>query len=544
MNKKNNFKKLMIVLIILISNIFLWTKYTYSQEINLQKQINPSSLLEINKTETNSQKELNFEEILNFFWEYSTKEIPDSYKYISLNFRWIKKDSKLYKSLQKLVYLNKLENKNILINKNKKLSKYTFFKLSEKIFWLNFTFLDAELLKKHKTTQNELNQIKNLLQDISDIDIKNVKNLLQNEKTSLKKEISQKKEIFSDVYSILLNNHYDKKNIKEKDIMTSAIEWLAKWTKDKHTVYFPPTKSKNFYESLSGEYEWIWSYVDMEKPWFVKIVSPISWSPSQKAWLKWWDIITKVDDKEVLKENSLKEVVSWIKWPAWTKVKLTIKRLDKNLEIIVTRAKIVLKDIEYKLIGKNIFYIEMKNFWDNISIEFEKAIQDLKKQKYINRVIIDLRNNWWWYLWEVVNILWHFVKRWDPTAIIKYTDDVKKFYSLWYDLVDFSKYDIVILQNSWTASASEIMIWTIRDYYPEVKIIWEKSYWKWSVQTIKNYSDGSTIKYTIAKWFTWLTETWIDEKWIEPTIKLEFDMEKYNKSKIDNQLEKAKNILF
>jgi carboxyl-terminal processing protease len=46
------------------------------------------------------------------------------------------------------------------------------------------------------------------------------------------------------------------------------------------------------------------------------------------------------------------------------------------------------------------------------------------------------------------------------------------------------------------------MVGTIKDYYPDVYVIGEDSYGKGSVQTMKSYSDGSTIKYTIAKWFT------------------------------------------
>jgi C-terminal processing protease CtpA/Prc len=70
-------------------------------------------------------------------------------------------------------------------------------------------------------------------------------------------------------------------------------------------------------------------------------------------------------------------------------------------------------------------------------------------------------------------------------------------------------------------------------------LIWENSYGKWSVQVIKNYVDWSLLKYTIAKWFTGLTETWIDQVWIKPTIELEFDLERYQNNWFDNQLEKA-----
>jgi len=177
-----------------------------------------------------------------------------------------------------------------------------------------------------------------------------------------------------------------------------------------------------------------------------------------------------------------------------------------------------------------------------VTWNFKEALKELKTKPKVSKVIIDLRNNGWWYLWEVTNILSYFIKKDQATAEVKYPNHSKVFYSQWHELIDFSKYKIVILQNSATASASEIMIWTIKDYYPETEIIWEKSYGKWSVQAIKSYTDGSSIKYTVAKWFTGLTKTWIDEVWIKPTIPLEFDREWYQKFNRDNQLEKAKSI--
>ena len=136
-------------------------------------------------------------------------------------------------------------------------------------------------------------------------------------------------------------------------------------------------------------------------------------------------------------------------------------------------------------------------------------------------------------------MLSYFVPKWEKTAIVKYHDSEKNYLSKWYELIDFKKYKIVILQNSWTASASEILIWTLKDYYPNIKLIWENTYWKWSVQVMKNYTDWSLLKYTIAKWFTGWSETWIDWIGIKPTIELEFDLENYKKNWYDNQLDKA-----
>jgi len=158
----------------------------------------------------------------------------------------------------------------------------------------------------------------------------------------------------------------------------------------------------------------------------------------------------------------------------------------------------------------------------------------------IKKIIFDVRNNPGWYLDEVSYMLSYFVPEWEATAIIEYTDSKKEFISRWYDLLDASKYELVFLQNGWSASASEIMVGTMKDYFPDMTIIGEKSFGKGSVQSLKNYYDGSTLKYTTAKWFTWKTKTGIDGVWITPDIEIEIDLERLKNAQYDNQLEWAK----
>ena len=82
----------------------------------------------------------------------------------------------------------------------------------------------------------------------------------------------------------------------------------------------------------------------------------------------------------------------------------------------------------------------------------------------------------------------------------------------------------------------------MKDYFPKIKVIWTKSYWKGSVLAIKEFSDGSSFKYTTAKWFTWRSKTWIDWVWITPDVEIELDETLLKEKKIDNQLEKALSI--
>jgi carboxyl-terminal processing protease len=212
------------------------------------------------------------------------------------------------------------------------------------------------------------------------------------------------------------------------------------------------------------------------------------------------------------------------------------------MDISVKREKIVITDIDAKELDVNTYYIQIKSFWEHVSSDFKKVIEPLSQKNNITKIIIDLRNNWGWYLTEVTEMLSYFVPKWENTAVVKYHTNNKEYVSKWYDYVDFNNYKIVILENSWTASASEILIWTLSDYFEDIEIIWEQSYWKWSVQVMKNYADWSLLKYTIAKWFTGWTETWIDWIGITPTYQLDFDYDKYKNYWIDNQLEKAKNI--
>jgi carboxyl-terminal processing protease len=159
--------------------------------------------------------------------------------------------------------------------------------------------------------------------------------------------------------------------------------------------------------------------------------------------------------------------------------------------------------------------------------------------KSIDKIIFDLRNNPGGYLSEVSTMLSYFIDEWSPTAIIDYGSRELEYSSVGYDLIDFSNYELIFIQNGGSASASEIMVGSVKDYYADAVIIGEQSYGKWSVQSLKTYNDGSTLKFTSAKWFTGNTKQGIDGVGITPDIELEFDSERWKTFKKDNQLEKA-----
>lgn len=494
------------------------------------------SLFSITNAETSS---ITRKEAFIFFAVQHIREVPESFQYIDLKYTDVEKDSKLEDALQILVYLNLINNTETALSPNKKISLYTFEKLSEKILKISVSEEQDWINKKAiPVTATDLQNIENLLSQRDAVERQTIK---INSSIGTQYSLGKKWEILLDVYKTLLQEHYDRDDLDTDHLIESAISWLAQWADDKYTSYFPPTESGEFFETLDGEYEGIGAYVDMVEAWVFIIVSPMVGSPAEAAWLKWGDRVTHVDGKQITDKNSVKEVVSWIKGEAGSYVTLTILRewVEEAFDVDVKREKIILHDVEYETLDRNTFYIQVKNFGDKVDSEFEEALNALKEETSIKKIIIDVRNNPGWYLGKVSNMLSYFVEKGQATAIINYGENEIEYKSLGKNIVNFSEYEVILLQNGGSASASEIMVWTIKDYFPEVTIIWEQSFWKGSVQTLKNYYDGSTLKYTAAKWFTGNTKQGIDGVGITPDIYLEFDDERWDKYKKDNQLEKA-----
>lgn len=173
---------------------------------------------------------------------------------------------------------------------------------------------------------------------------------------------------------------------------------------------------------------------------------------------------------------------------------------------------------------------------------FVQALQAIAKEPGNGKIIIDLRNNPGGSLDEVAAMLDYFVPKDQSVVHIKYKNIASEMLSSGKTIVDFSKTKLIIMINGGSASASEIMAGTIKDYLPWTQIVGEKSYGKGSVQSLDVYPDSSSFKYTIAKWFTGKTQTGIDGTGIKPDTEVKFDEDQWKNNNVDNQLEFVKKM--
>ena len=346
--------------------------------------------------------------------------------------------------------------------------------------------------------------------------------------------------LFWQVYNIIVSNYYSSDELKEKTLEYWLIDWLVKSLWDKYSEFMTPEVTKEFENTLSWDFEWIWAVIEKNELW-VMVDRVLKWSPALESWILKWDIIIKANTKE-LKDLTATEAVNFIKWQAWTKVELTILRVwEKDLIIKnVTRNKIKIPSVDTTdLKDPEIWYISLNMFWENTAIEFKELLDTFNNEK-TKWIIIDLRDNWGWYLQTAVEILSNFIKNKEVLVTTKYKDELLN--TPYYSENSWNIFNkkIVVLINENSASASEITAWALKDYNKAI-LVWEKSYWKWSVQQPFDLPDWSMIKLTIAKWYT-PKDYSIDHNWIEPDIKVSFLKEDYEKQ-FDRQLDEAKKIL-
>ncbi len=356
--------------------------------------------------------------------------------------------------------------------------------------------------------------------------------------TSTQKHILDSKKI-QEAYKYLESYYYGFTKKTETEREDALIDALTKSLWDKHTSYFNPKDAQEFTESLSGDFEWIGAVIK-EHPKGIQIMKVLDNSPAFKNWLLQWDIILKIETTETLWMLA-DEAVEIIRWPKWTTVQILILSWNTEKEVKIQRDRVIVPSTDSQILsGTTLGYIEIWFFWENTTDEVTKALTSLTSSG-VTWIIIDGRNNGWWFLDTAVEIsslilpenqLIVATRGIRPTENMDYKTKKRK--------VQNTKIPLVMLVNNMSASATEILAGAIQDYDRAI-VIGQKTYGKWSVQEPFILSDGSMMKITIAKWFT-PKDRWIDEKWIEPDVWIELTDDDYTNI-YDRQLEWAKVIL-
>ena len=191
--------------------------------------------------------------------------------------------------------------------------------------------------------------------------------------------------------------------------------------------------------------------------------------------------------------------------------------------------------IKSKDASRNIGYIKLNTFSRLSFEEFEEELMKLEKDSSISSLIIDLRSNSGGYVTSAANIASLFLEKDKVIYSLESQEDLKVVKD---ETKESRSYEIVILVNSQTASAAEILTAALHDSYG-AKIVGEKTYGKGKVQNVKSY-DNKIVKYTAAKWIRPNGEC-VDSVGIEPDYEVSIDYK--NGTFYDKQYDKALELL-
>lgn len=310
---------------------------------------------------------------------------------------------------------------------------------------------------------------------------------------------------------------------------------------DVYSRYY--TKDEYEQESVTTEGSYVGIGVAMQKytAGGVQIVECYKGSTAEEAGVKVDDVITAINGEDIT-DTELQGVVSMIKDNEDKDVVLTVQRKGEDTqEITVKVSNVELPSVFGEMLDENTGYIQITEFKGVTVEQYEEIFADLKEQG-MERLVVDLRDNPGGLLNVVCDILRDIL----PEGLIVYTEDKNGNRSE--ETCDGKNpldMPLAVLVNGNSASASEIFAGAVKDYGIGT-IVGTTTYGKGVVQSIRQLSDGSAVKLTIANYYTPKGNS-INKTGIRPDVEVELSPELLNQEEItheeDNQLQAALNSL-
>lgn len=344
-------------------------------------------------------------------------------------------------------------------------------------------------------------------------------------------------DLFWEVWDSLKESYVDKDQLTDKKMFYGALKGMVASAGDPYTVFMDPKISEEFTNDLAGTFEGIGAEIGIKNE-VLTVIAPLPGMPAEKAGLKAGDKIIAINGESTT-GFSVEEGVSKIRGPKGTEVTLSIFRdgFQTVEDYKLIRDTIIVKSVTGSMRADNIYVVEISNFNDDTQMLFNEQVQEIVK-KNPKGIIIDLRNNPGGYLETAIEI----GSEWIESGVVvteKYSTE-KKFEHLARGRARIKNIPTVVLVNQGSASASEILAGALQDYNLAV-ILGMTTFGKGSVQTLSDFSDGSSIKVTVAKWLTPDGRS-INDEGIKPDVEIEITEEDYNANK-DTQMDNAIEIL-
>jgi carboxyl-terminal processing protease len=310
-------------------------------------------------------------------------------------------------------------------------------------------------------------------------------------------EIAKNLDVFATLFKDVNTLYVD--DVNPNKMMRTGIEAMLAEL-DPYTNFYPEDDIEDYRTMHAGKYNGIGATVTLRNG-FQTVTMIYENSPADKAGIKIGDIVMKINNVAV-SGRSNDELGRLLKGQTGTDVNLEIQRYQENkpIKLSVKRAVVETPNVpHYGMINEEVGYIQLKDFSATAAAEIKSAY-DAMKALGLKKLILDLRGNPGGLLQQSVEICNFFIPKGDLVVETKgkMTSWNKKYTTL-KNPIDL-EIPLVVLINSTSASASEIVSGTLQDYDRAV-VIGQKSFGKGLVQVTRPLSYNTQLKVTTAKYY-------------------------------------------
>ncbi len=286
----------------------------------------------------------------------------------------------------------------------------------------------------------------------------------------------------------------DKKNMTDAAVVAALAEL------DPHSVYLPPVELTESETELSGNFEGIGITFNVPNDTAI-VLNPVPGGPSEKAGLLQGDRIVRVDDRDIAGVKMPQDsMIRLMKGPKGTKVKITVSRDGTLIPFEITRDRIPMHCVDASfMIDDTTGYIKLSKFTRTTYIEFSQASEKLLSEG-MTRLIFDLRDNTGGYFDQSLLLSNEFLNKGDGIVYMEGLHRPRQEYDA-DGRGSLKDVEISVLIDEGTASSSEIFSGAIQDNDRGV-IVARRSFGKGLVQEPVNFTDGSGIRITVARFHT------------------------------------------
>ncbi len=333
-------------------------------------------------------------------------------------------------------------------------------------------------------------------------------------------DIYRQLDLFGDVLERVRSDYVEKP--EDSALVESAINGMLT-SLDPHSAYLNPKNFKDMQVQTRGEFGGLGIEVTMENG-IVKVVSPIDDTPAAKAGLLAGDLVTHLDNEQIM-GLTLEQAVEKMRGLVNTPINLTIVRKgrDEPFDIKVVRDIIRINPVKARL-EDDVIYVKVSTFNEKTTENLNKSVAELKKNatKPIKGFIVDLRNNPGGLLDQAITVSDAFLEK---GAIVltkgRNMEETQRANARPGDITDGKR--IAVLINGGSASASEIVAGALQDH-KRATVIGTRSFGKGSVQTIIPLgSNGAALRLTTARYYTPSGRS-IQAKGIDPNFVVEQEL--------------------